>query len=95
MPVGYNVTKNDLDARAGGLAFNVRSHFEEIANLKTWLDAKPDNDLTAMGYTSGEVAILRSAIADLAKLGDIYHGTQTQTPAYDFRTFAKQLTGVQ
>lgn len=95
MSVGYTVTKSDLDARAGGLAVAVRSEFEQIANLKIWLDAQADLVLTGMGYTVGEVSILRSAVADLAKLGDVYRGTQTQTPVYDFRTFAKQLTGTQ
>lgn len=94
MSVGYAVGKADVDARIGALALGLRTDFDSIKNFKIWLDAQTDPMLTNMGYVSGEIATLRSATADLAKLAAIYEGTQTQSPVYDFRSFAKLLTGV-
>ncbi len=94
MPVGYAVSKADCDSRAGALALAVRNTFDDIRNFKTWLDAQTDPTLTALGYVSADISLLRSAYNDLSKLVGIYEGTQTQSPGYDFRTFAKLLTGV-
>jgi len=94
MSVGYTVGKADVDGRAGALALALRNDFDAIRNFKIWLDAQTDQMLTALNYTPGDISTLRSAITDLAKLVGIYEGTQTQSPAYDFRTFAKLLTGV-
>ena len=94
MTVGYAVSKADCDGRAGALALALRTDFDAIRNFKIWLDAQTDPVLTSLGYAAGEIATLRSALTDLAHLGGIYEGTQTQGAAYDFRTFAKLLTGV-
>jgi hypothetical protein len=79
------------------LAVTVRNMFDEIDRFKAFLDTMPDADLTAApyNYTPTEVAQLKSAFADLALLGDIYHGKDTVATAYDFGTFAQLLTGVQ
>lgn len=94
MSVGLPKTKADWDSRGGSIALDVRSVFDRVLAYKTALDATIDADLQAAGYTSGEIATLRSAFTDLDKLRTIYQGTVTQATTYDFRTFAKQLTGV-
>lgn len=94
MALGYPTTKNDIDSRAGGLAIDLRNRFVEIMNFKVWLDAATDPELTDIGYTALDIARLRSAFIDLDKLARIYFGTETQATPYDFRTFAKFLTGV-
>jgi len=76
------------------LAIAIRNDFEGIVNFKLWLDAQTDPALVALGYTSGDIANLRSALIDLDKLGQIYRGTATQSTTYDFRSFAKFLTGI-
>ena len=94
MTVGYSASKGEVDSTIGMVALNLREAFDAIRHFKIWLDAKPDADLTTMGYTANDIATLRSAYVDLLKLANIYEGTATQSPAYDFRTFAKLLTGV-
>jgi len=93
LSVGYSATKADIDSRSGGLALSLRNTTDEIRNFKIFLDSKPDGDLTALGYTAGDINTLRSAFVDLARLVSVYEGTQAQPSAYDFRTFAKLLTG--
>ena len=94
MSLGYPTTKNDIDSRSGGLSITLRNVLEECRNFKLYLDGTLDQDLIGKGYTQGEVTTLKSAFADLDKLARKYEGEATQTPAYDFRTFAKSLTGV-
>ncbi len=91
MSVGYSLTKAGIDTHSGNLAANLRNCLDDIAKYKAWLDATVDADLTALGYTSGEVAVLKSAFTDLNKVRDIYYGVATQSSTYDFTTFAKQL----
>jgi hypothetical protein len=62
--------------------------------FKAFLDTQTDAALQALGYSAGDVAVLRSAYTDLDKLRQVYEGVATQGTTYDFRTFAKQLVGV-
>jgi hypothetical protein len=94
MSLGYPTTKNDIDAKAGGLAVQLRNILNECANLKLWLDAQTDQDMLNRGYVAGEIAQLRSFATDYNKLNGVYLGTATQATAYDFRTFAKFLSGM-
>lgn len=96
MSVGFPKARADVDDRAGSLATGIRNTFESIDQFKLFLDATPDSELIAppYNYTTQEVAYLKSAYNDLAKLGRIYRGEISQTPPYDFTTFAKYLTGV-
>ena len=91
MTVGIYSNKSDVDVRAGQLVQTVRDNLTAVGNFKLWLDAQTDQALTALGYTGGDIATLRSTFTDLDKLRQIYLGTATASPAYDFRTFAKLL----
>src|SRR4029077_12873558 len=96
MAVGFPKARADVDDRSGSLAVTLRNTFDAINQFKLFLDSTPDADLTSApyNYTAADVAVLKSAYNDLAKLGQIYQGEIGQSPAYDFRTFAHQLTGV-
>ena len=91
MAVGIYSTKADVDMRVGGLAQSLRDNLTAMGNVKLWLDAKTDPELTDFGYTAGDIATLRSAVTDLDKVRQIYLGAATQSSTYDFRTFAKLL----
>ena len=94
MAVGFPTGKQDIDSRAGFLALTLRDALRDVKTLKGWLDGKTEQDLMDLGYTSGEVATLKSAYTDLAKLADIAAGQATQAEASDFFWFAKHLTGL-
>lgn len=96
MAAGLPRARADIDQRAGTLAITLRNTFDEIDRFKAFLDATPNEDLEAAptNYTSSEVAYLKSAFADLARLAAIYRGDDVQASAYDFQTFARYLVGV-
>ena len=96
MSVGFPTSKNDIDSRAGTLAVQLRDAFLGVQRFQAFLVATPDATLTAApyNYTAGEVASMKSAYSDLDQLRTIYEGTATLGSVKDFRTFAKQLTGV-
>jgi hypothetical protein len=94
MSVGLPVTKSEIDARAGDLARAFQDHFGDVVTMQSFLVAKPNADLEAMGYTPDEVATLKTAFADLTELGQIWIGAAALASAKDFRVFVSRLWGV-
>ena len=94
MSVGLAVTKGEIDSRAGDIARTFQRAFEDVGTMKTYLDSAVEADLVALGYTSNEVAVLKTAFADLAELGTIWVGAAALPAAKDFRQFVRQLWGV-
>lgn len=95
MSVGRGFSKTEIDARAGDIAIAFQKVFGDVATLKSFLDGTPDADLVALGYTSNEVATLKTAISkDAFQVGQIFAGLDAQPTPYDFRTFLWRLLGV-
>jgi len=94
MSVGLAVTKQEVDARSGDLARAFQRAFNDVLTLKGYLDATVDADLEALGYTPGEVAVLKTAVTDLGQLATIWTGSASLATPKDFRTFVRQLWGV-
>jgi hypothetical protein len=94
MSVGIVTTKGEIDSRMGQLARDYQKVFRDLAVLKGYFDATANATLEGMGYTAGEVAVLKSAIADLNQLYDISRGAANLAVAKDFNAFIRQLWGV-
>jgi hypothetical protein len=94
MSVGLPVTKDEIDTRAGDIARNFQRMFGDVVTMQSFLAAQPNEELVALGYTDNEVAILKTAFADLTELGDIATGEAALAAPKDFRTFVQQLWGV-
>jgi hypothetical protein len=93
MSVGLPISKGEIDQQAGSIARSLHNVLHNAVLLKGWLDTQTTPDLTALGYTEGEVAVLKSAYADLAELAAVFAGGEPRETAYDYRTFAKLLIG--
>jgi hypothetical protein len=91
--VGLPADQPSINQRAGSVALMIRTAFEQIETLQAFLAGQQDSALVALGYTAGEVAILKSAISDLDLLRRIYQGAATQAALKDFTVFPHQLTG--
>jgi len=94
MGIGIQPTKVDIDFRGGSVAAGLETQMAKVAEFKYFLDGQSDAALVTLGYTTDEVAVLRSAYGDLALLVQIYQGLATLPTAKDFRTFARQLWGM-
>lgn len=94
MAVGLAVTKAEIDGRAGDIARRFQQAFEDVATMQTYLEATPTPDLVALGYSDQDVAVLKTAFADLTQLGTIWVGAAPLPQAKDFRAFVRQLWGV-
>jgi hypothetical protein len=96
MSVGFPSDKAAIDQRVGSLVLNLRVTLDQCGTVKAWLDSQqPDSALTALGYTAGEVTILRAAFTDLDNLRKLAHAQATQPAANDFFFNAGKLTGLQ
>lgn len=94
MPIGIIATKGEIDSRMGQLARDYQKLFRDLGILKTYFDATSNATLEGLGYTPGEVAVLKSAIADLNQLYDISRGAVNLPAVKDFQSFVRQLWGV-
>lgn len=94
MAVGIPVAKADVDNRAGGLAIQLRNDLYACTQFKAWLDSVNDAYLTGLGYSAGDITILRGSFVDLTKLHNIAHALDTQSAASDFFFNARNLLGV-
>ena len=95
MSVGLPVTKGEIDSRSGDLARTFQRIVGNTATLKGYLDSTSEQVLIDLGYTSNEVAIMKSGITDLEQLLiKIGYGQESLTTPKDFTTFLRQLWGV-
>lgn len=93
MTVGYPRDKQTIDNRAGRLAKVLRDTLDDVTQFKAWLDTQTDQALTGLGYSTDDVALLKSAFTDLSKLAAVAHGQQTQADPSDFFFWASHLIG--
>ena len=93
MSVGLNPSKAEIDNQAGLIAKDLDSATSRCLDFQTYLLGQQEADLVALGYTSAEVATLKSAFTDAAKVTAIFRGEVAAATAYDYRAFLKQIWG--
>lgn len=83
----------DINHSVGSIAAQLDHLMVQIQRVQVFMAA---TDLKVAPYTmsSGDEATIKSAMTDLDQLRQVYQGLATRTPAYDYRTFAKQLIGL-
>ena len=94
MTVGFPINKGSLDGRSGSLANGIMQWAAQALDLQNHLNSLPEPDLVEMGYTTDEVALLKSASTDMAHLAAVFYGQAEQTPPYDFRVFVSRIAGL-
>lgn len=94
MAVGYPKDKSSVDNVVGELAQSVNRNFRRAVQLKAELDSFTDQQLTAAGYSAGEVSALRTFATDMVQLNSIYTGAANLAVAKDFRPSLRPVWGV-
>lgn len=94
MAVGIQNTKADVNNVAGGVVRQVFAAFGQVDQVTDWLLITTDEDLAAIGFQPGEVAVLRSTFSDLGDLALVFRGGVSARGQYDYRTFSKRLKGI-
>lgn len=94
MPVGIAVDKAALDS-IGQSVLQVRRALERFQKAKAWVDGKTDTEIKAItGYADADVALLRTALADLDNLRKVASGATVPPQATNFFASADRLTGI-
>ena len=91
MSVGVALTKAGIDSRAGNLAWQLIDTLDKIHDYRLRLDSYTEEVLVGLGYTSGEVATLKSAFTKMDQGGAIMRGEQALATPENLLTFAYQL----
>lgn len=101
MSVGRGFTKQDIDNRMAAVVEQVWSSLNQANQAALWLANTTiipnDATLTNLGYTSGEVTLLRASMNDLGSsngLWGVAHTLKTVPTVNNFFFNAQQLTGV-
>lgn len=92
--VGIPITKTQVNEMAGSIALDVKVAFDRVAGFKAWLDGASVDDLIALGFTTDEASLIKSAYTDLARARAIGRGEDVQLEPYNFTTFAGRLWGL-
>jgi hypothetical protein len=82
---GQLVTASDIHQAAGRVALNLKVMFQQAVDLNEFLIAHTEQELVALGMTAPDVALVKSALADLAYM---------KATAFDSSSFVKQLWGL-
>lgn len=102
MAVGYPVTANDVNAKAGALVTALWNALDDARRFNLWLtdSLHTDGYFNNLGITgtssSGDVQLLKNSFADLAGSSGLYvvaHGSFAPTGASNYFFNARQLTG--
>jgi hypothetical protein len=82
-----------VNSAVGGIAYELDNLMARIQRVQTFMAA---TDLKAAPYSMvpGDETTIKSTMTDLDQLRQVYQGLATRTPAYDYRTFAKQTVGI-
>lgn len=91
---GAPTTKSEIDAQTAAVVVSLRDSLDRAQRISLWLSGKTDAEVTALGYSSGEVSVLKSAFTQLNQLRTVATGQATVVSANDFLFFARQLTGL-
>jgi len=94
MPAGLPISKTEIDTRAGDIARRFQQSFGDVVTMQQFLTATAEADLLELGYTTNDVATLKTAFSDLSQLGTIWVGQAALPAAKDFRVFVSRLWGV-
>lgn len=101
MSVGFPTTKSDFDSRAGSLVVALRQNLLNCSAFCAVLQGTPwstDANMTALGYSSAEVTLLKAAFTDLGGTGTslyrIANGLASNASANNYLFNANQLCGV-
>ena len=96
-----NANVGTIVNRSTQFMINMRDNFEEIIDMFEWVSAQSDGDLEALGFTAGDLSMLRSALADANAMAQIYltglpPGTYPQpASAYIYATSMRAIIGPQ
>lgn len=95
MSVGNPQTLNDWNGNAGAIAVQLREILHRVEVYADELSRITDADLEALGMASGDVSVLRSAVADMLDLATVFKGGASGhlTGTYDYTQFVGLLYG--
>jgi hypothetical protein len=96
MAVGLGQDQGSVNAWAYQIALGLEQSFQRARELQAFIQETGSTALQSAPYnfSAADVATLTSAINDAVTLANVYEGTVTQSPAYNFTTFLKLLRGV-
>lgn len=86
MSVGQVIDKATIDSQIGSFGRQLNSLFFQIQTFAASLDALADAALTVLGYSAGDIALLRSAYRDLNKFRQVYSGAYYVTAGGSLNT---------
>lgn len=97
MAAGFaaSLDKDQINQRIGRIAVSLRETFEDVGQFAGWFAGVGASGLeTTYGFSSGDAAIVGSAINDFEQLRQIYLGAQALAEAKNFRTWSDDVEGL-
>jgi hypothetical protein len=93
MSVGAQITKGSIDTNSANIVWQAMHWLELCHEYNLRLNTFTEAFLEGLGYTSGEVAILKSAFTKMDQAWQVVNGQAALTPAEDLTIFAREIIG--
>lgn len=93
MAIGLGFSKNDVDQLLGGTCRDINNILYRLSQISDRITLMQDADLTALGYSSTEVATIRTFITNMATLKAVFTGAQALTTPHAFVMDIAQFFG--
>jgi hypothetical protein len=94
MAIGTPNTKANIDSLLSGLTRSLRQTVIQIHTFNGDIQGMTDEDLTALGYTSDDITLIRAISSDLAQLYGVFVGGVSLTSPKDFTINISKVWGV-
>lgn len=97
MAVGYPLSKGALDNRIGHLIIATDNILSDWARLYDLITSDEGNDaaLTALGYNSQDIALIKAVVFAMNDLNEVSRGRKSLPSSNNFFFYAKKVRGVE
>lgn len=91
MPVGQQTTEAGINGNLTALALRLRDVCQDILYEQGYLNKLGMAGLQSLGFTSPEATQVLDDINHMGTVAQVYKGTATQTPVFNFEDFLTHL----
>lgn len=92
---GGALTQEAVTGNVQTALMGLRRALEDVTDLHTWIIAYSTGDLEALNFSAADAQAIFTALADAAKLADLYNGGAlgSYTLPYNFSASMRQVIG--
>lgn len=93
MTVGNQASESGLNATLGQVAVNIRNDLRQALNLFEYVNSIGTAGLQALGFSPADATAYFNTLNYLQTVAQVFFGTASQSPAFDFDNAVCEVYG--